>query len=692
MDQWHALPEHQGEKATRLEACRLRTALFKGLQVDSLSDRQTSLDKIIQVVKSLVRHLEHDKDVEPELQYYLLTMLRLSYTCPFVDVRHTFQSFLKHSLASGTVPTPQASHLSPSYFIALKDIFSLESTSSANSYIVYPRPSHVSLSPWSHDTADDPVAGSYSSNASLEMLPRGKCTGGRPSDEYVRTMMVRSFIEEGRLSNMYRVMAFFPTFYELFQSTINDVLKSPNAPLHRSWRMYIGIMACAEQQCQYLVSMLKLDFLQHGGDTAWLKGLQHANSKLQRLAPLVKKMARQPWRLTEEDMANLMTGPLTEAWNKTELIQAIVLIASFLSLCNFVLGCGIRPEMDMYGGYLLDSAHQVYGVENELDDLMLQFQAQKRQDDQAFRAASAATGWYDSHISSKSNTDDDESPGPAQSRHNGAKNDQHGPDADFDDEDDDDDDDDELQPSSPTSPDAQHAMQRTTQLISRLKKSKDPVDEQLHEQLSGLHLYTSRSDPSKANASTTASINDSHDTRDAVNKVYEDLYRFVNHDVCVPLEPFERDNPDYDEFMLSEYCWEDQGCDLVNHFLPGTGDLLDDEFNEALSITDWTIFHQAADGQVDTTPLRHAIFYHVLQLLGVIKEDYNYDEMASYLCDDTRRYIEKVCLQPHLLSRQDWSHVGLSLRPEEKCHMNLLIQAARKQALLCYGLSLVSHL
>lgn len=104
-----------------------------------------------------------------------------------------------------------------------------------------------------------------------------------------------------------------------------------------------------------------------------------------------------------------------------------------------------------------------------------------------------------------------------------------------------------------------------------------------------------------------------------------------------------------------------------------------------------SIFHQAADGTVDTSPLRNAIFVYVQQILGVTKEDYNYDDIANYLSEQTQRYIQKVCRQPHLLDRHDWNSVGISLRPEEKCHMNLLIASARKQALLCYGLSLVSH-
>lgn len=143
-------------RAQQLQSSRLRIALFKNLQVESSEERQAALEKIIQVVKSYVRvvvrspysttssevpttpttqqdHLHvqsspaspeqqhdcnnlndtsdsetdhasitHDLSYDPSsdneesnLRYYLLTMLRLAYTCPFSDVRQAFKEFLQ---------------------------------------------------------------------------------------------------------------------------------------------------------------------------------------------------------------------------------------------------------------------------------------------------------------------------------------------------------------------------------------------------------------------------------------------------------------------------------------------------------------------------------------------------------------------------------------------------------------------
>ncbi|KAI8084711.1 PA26 p53-induced protein-domain-containing protein [Halteromyces radiatus] len=877
-DQWQPTsdPHFQEEtardaRARRLESSRLRIALFKALQVDSFTERQVSLEKIIQVAKSYMRMAQspfspikststsqlsdnrqpdnsnstttksisqtHDDINAPmtcsetggqdeELQYFLLTILRLSYTCPFRDVRQTFQQFLKTTLDAGIIPVPQARQLSPSYFIPLQDIFSLESTSSVHNVISYPRPSNLSFSPWSHDASDcgagsdsidinkspstyqsqqnthhshqhhhhqhhsqhsqqhrhsqsrmTPLASSFSSSTSSLLKPssiydrsssergdhddhvdtdngadgddedvysmddrsskaysftsRGKCTGGRPSDEYVRQMLVKSFLDEGRLTNVYRVISFFPTFYEIFQTTMNNITKTSMGPLHRTWRTYLGIMASAEQQCQYLVSILKLDFLQNGGDPVWLKGIDYCPVKLQRITGFVLKMARQPWRLTEDDLLELMTvsnhpstsgSSLNMTWSKGELVQAILVISTFLGLGNFVLSCGIAPEMDMYGGYYVRGYDACYGIENELDDTVQltgtdrhQHHHHQRQrlsmaDELAVRAASSATGWYDSHISPKSsehsqdNSDNEDE--------NKKKKDDIGTSTqpsfvsdkglglgvsfDSDEEDFGDD----------MNDDGQHNnlyLDQTSALISKLKSNKDAVKEELHQSLANLNLFTKmdQQDDEKLSGNTTITTtttidttsNEQHDGK--VCGVYEDLTRFTCSKIMkqelMDYEEFVPGHEDYGEYMLSEYCWEDHGCDLVNHFLPGIGNDLDDEFIESLSITDWSIFHQTGDGTVDTSPLRNAIFVYVQQLLGIIKEDYDYEDIPKYLNEQTQRYIQKVCRQPHLLDKNDWNNVGISLRSEEKCHMNLLIASARKQALLCYGLSLVSH-
>ncbi|KAL0097081.1 PA26 p53-induced protein-domain-containing protein [Phycomyces blakesleeanus] len=703
-------------RARQLQSSRLRITLFKNLQVESVGERREALEKIIQVVKSFMRvarspfsplaadlsPVEHttadqtreemrkeeedDGGTDEQLQYLLLTMLRLSLTCPFSDVRQACQEFLQITNDTLLIPAPRASYPSPSSFIGLDALFSLESTSSYP-LVSYPRPANLSFSPWSHEAESDGMDEPFDFVRSQfrAQRPLDGEEIGRPADEYVRQLMVKTFVDEGRLLNLFRLMVFFPTFYEIFNVTYTKTVKSAIGPLHRTWKCYLGIMTAAEQQCQYLVSILTLDFLQAGGDPLWLNGTSSCPLKLRKLVGLVQKMARQPWRLKSEDLAEWMSpsgSSLGQQWSKGELVQAMLVISTFLGLSSFVMGCGITPELDMRGGYMTRGHVRLDGVEHELDQRCpppppLLGHSEERE---ARGAASSATGWHDGSLSNSSSPS---LPGTEEDAEE--KNEKDERRKDTEDEKDEED---------------EQSLQdrlRTDQLISLLKSTKDTaLKEELQESLEKLQMGELQESlpivtPSlKPNLTiTTNNMESSHQA----NMVYEDLSRFS--DSGEPNEPaheeFKTNHPQYGEFMLGEYCWEDHGCDLVNHFLPGIGDDLDDEFNEALSITDWSIFHPVADGAVDTSPLRHAIWFYVQKLYGVTKEDYNYPDIALYLNTRTKEYIRKVCYEPHLIQRMDWNSIGISFRPEEKCHMNLLIASAKKQALLCYGLWLISE-
>lgn len=151
-----------------------------------------------------------------------------------------------------------------------------------------------------------------------------------------------------------------------------------------------------------MLSLQKLYFLQHGGDPLWLKGIDHIPLKLRNISTLLMVLARQPWALNEVHFQELLHSsnggnPVTDSWTKSELIQAIVVIATFHSLSSFVLGCGIVPEIDTRGGYFIAGApqlHQSAGIEHELDEHII-VRRPLPNEQEAFRAAAAATGWDD---------------------------------------------------------------------------------------------------------------------------------------------------------------------------------------------------------------------------------------------------------------------------------------------------------
>lgn len=58
--------------------------------------------------------------------------------------------------------------------------------------------------------------------------------------------------------------------------------------------------AAARHQCSYLVGLHMGEFLQVGGNPAWLQGLHCAPQKLRNLNEINKLLAHRPWLITKE--------------------------------------------------------------------------------------------------------------------------------------------------------------------------------------------------------------------------------------------------------------------------------------------------------------------------------------------------------------------------------------------------------
>lgn len=433
--------------------------------------------------------------------------------------------------------------------------------------VLYPRSSNLSFSPWSSNNSviDEPLSKKEESEEDDPSMPKDNTkpkntttkrpssisasstpdfTGGRPSDEYVRQMMIKTFTDEGRLANLFRVLSFFPTFFEIYHVTFTKIMKGTMGPLHRTWKAYIGLMVAAEQECQYLFSSSKIEFLYNGGDPNWLRGLDYVPHKLRKISVLILKLARQPWKLDTEDIQLLFTGGIGDAWSRGELVQATLIIATFLGLSSFILGCGITPEIDMTGGFYLPREQQqqqhAEGIENELDLPSLE----------SISNGGGGTSWQQEKEDQYFSSDHGIGLGVS-------------------------------------TMEVQEDLNHTEQLIHKLKSKKNcGVKEQLLESLEKIKIQ----DGNKMTINTNFN-NDGKQEQVMItegNKIYDDLELFVDTDqATIQHQIFDVENDQEMEFMLGEYCWEDHGCDLANHYLPGIGDDLVQEFTEAISITDW---------------------------------------------------------------------------------------------------------
>ena len=70
--------------------------------------------------------------------------------------------------------------------------------------------------------------------------------------------------------------------------------------------------AAARHQCTYLVGLHMGEFLQAGGNPAWLQGLHCAPQKLRNLNEINKLLAHRPWLITKEHIE--VGDPKMRSW------------------------------------------------------------------------------------------------------------------------------------------------------------------------------------------------------------------------------------------------------------------------------------------------------------------------------------------------------------------------------------------
>lgn len=63
---------------------------------------------------------------------------------------------------------------------------------------------------------------------------------------------------------------------------------------------WLSPQAAARHRCSYLVGLHMGEFLQVGGNPAWLRGLHCAPQKLRNLNEINKLLAHRPWLITKE--------------------------------------------------------------------------------------------------------------------------------------------------------------------------------------------------------------------------------------------------------------------------------------------------------------------------------------------------------------------------------------------------------
>jgi len=186
------------------------------------------------------------------------------------------------------------------------------------------------------------------------------------------------------------------------------------------------------------------------------------------------------------------------------------------------------------------------------------------------------------------------------------------------------------------------------------------------------------------------------DCRGVANKGNGNLRQAVFNaecDTCAGLSVFPLSAVDFDVekhqiFPYHDFGWSAEGYSLLSRFNLPLAELLDEQFNTILSLTDMSLGQTRG---VDTAPFRQAVWYYAQRLLGIEHDDYDYCRMNKVLHRPLKEFVKKVVCQPDTVSRTDFDRMGLALRTEEKIHLIVLAIEARRQAVLLYGLRVLSQ-
>eukprot|EP01135_Chromosphaera_perkinsii_P006129 Nk52_evm1s413 gene=Nk52_evmTU1s413 len=178
------------------------------------------------------------------------------------------------------------------------------------------------------------------------------------TDEQRSRILVDVFQHDCRTSHMTRMFLFAPSYFKAFIRTFHFLMRC-DGPLPLHIRYYIGIMASSRHRCKPLCNIQIHNFLAAGGDKSWLESIKNAPLKIQRLSRLNGLLAHQPYRVNKDVIKGINEGD--GSWSMSDLVQAVVLMATFHALSGFFFGCGLTPEVDMPDGHFFAEVSRASG-------------------------------------------------------------------------------------------------------------------------------------------------------------------------------------------------------------------------------------------------------------------------------------------------------------------------------------------
>jgi hypothetical protein len=390
--------------------------------------------------------------------------------------------------------------------------------------------------------------------------------------------------------------------------------------MNRGVKLYVAMMAAAEVGCQYFVSYFTAKYLEVGGDSGWLKGIQQTPEKIQRIAVLNRKMVQEPWMLTKRDIVDMtekreVDGREEEGWSVSEVVQIITILAMFLAQSSIALALGVVCEADVFGGTIWRRISRT--TEDDMGSGDLDDRPKRR----GGQFASVHGGRQD--IIDKLRI--------------------------------------RMMASGHLSPDMSFDNLQTLHIDSTLKSARlEFAFRQVLEPI--ITNGTSYEDPPILTMSSTSansakslpsSTQQQSEPESPVNPVIEDLSRFTTPSPT-PSKPTIFP-PEATIFQTSHHSWDQTLQTLTTH-LPDLAPNLTKRFHLPPTRT-FLSSPSRPDFPLDTLPFRDALHHYSLALLGVQDTEYNYRLVHEFMNDELCRFVQRVCVLPGGLVRGEWEGV-----------------------------------
>lgn len=531
----------------------------------------------------------------------------------------------------------------------------------------------------------------------------------RRANHNLRIFHLNCYLSTGRISNLGRILSYFPRFYESTIVLHDELIRKQGGPLKRSIKLYLSILAAAQAKCQYLVSYFSKKFMQLGLSREWLDGLHRAPRRIQRLSLIIAILANQPWRIRKVHIEELlgrskescMRGDSSDQWTMGELVQAISILIVVNCQAHFCLAVGVVPEPDTFGGACIrqrqdekaasDAPLDIYPLFTSFDSRAFASPASVAQTKNGFSKAAAREQVPCMIVPGKGSLSTSQAPTPTESEEE------------------------ETIPSllwKRRQSFNHNKLWSPSRVVSNVEEEFDVCSTFAQCGLSDEFKGDTRTSPLLHTSSYWAAANlihrspgtdglldpfqlNAHFVDDEpetatmpVNPILEDMSRFYDpvHQICP--EEFDLQSRDYAVLRLVDCNWEDHTCPLIGRFVPNLETVLDQNLAEARLAAgddDDGFFFTSDEGTIDQGPLRDAVWFFVLRLYGIYNDGYDYSDVNLLLNKSAKRFLKKVCVRPDQINRQDWRSIGRGLKNQERVLLALLATHARMYACLVYA-------